>query len=416
MTMYELAKERFAALGLDTEKAMETLRKKAISINCWQGDDVVGFDNPDGGAGSGIQTTGNYPGRARSFEELKADFLKAASMIPGKKRINLHACYAVFDKEHPWVDRDQLTYDYFAPWVAFAKENDLGIDFNPTVFSHPMMKDGLSLSSPDEKVRRFWIDHCKATRRIAERIGQELNDEVLNNVWIPDGYKDIPSDRLGPRLRLKEALDEIFAEPCPHVIDCVESKVFAIGVESYTVGSNEFYLAYAATHPGIYDLMDMGHFHPQEFVSDKVSALLPYFDRIPLHVTRPVRWDSDHVVLLDDELKELMKELVRCGALEKAVIGLDFFDASINRIAAWVLGTRAAQKAILFALLQPDAELKKAQDEGDFTRRLVLMEEAKTLPFGAVWEEYCRRTGVPADGAWFDGVRAYERDVLLKRN
>ena len=413
--VYDAARARYAAIGIDTEAVLARLAGKAISMNCWQGDDVVGFDNPDGGAGNGIQTTGNYPGRARNFEELKADFLKAASMIPGKKRINLHACYAIFDEAHPWVDRDRITYEHFIPWVEFAREHGLGIDFNPTCFSHRMMVDGLSLSSPDEKVRRFWIDHCIASRRIAERIGEELGDMVLNNVWIPDGYKDIPADRMGPRLRLKASLDEIFAEKCPHVIDSVESKVFAIGVESYTVGSNEFYMAYAATHPGVYNLLDNGHYHPLEYVSDKIPALLCYFDRIPLHVTRPVRWDSDHVVLFDDELREIMKEIVRNDAMDKVLIGLDCFDASINRIAAWVLATRAAEKGLLFAMLQPDKQMKEAQDAGDFTRRLVLMEEAKTLPMGEVWEEYCRRQGVPGDGAWFDQVKEYERDVLLKR-
>ena len=415
MTRYEEAKLRYATLGIDTEKAIEKLSAKAISMNCWQGDDVTGFDNPDGGAGNGIQATGNYPGKARSFEELKADFLQAAALIPGRKRINLHACYAVFDEANPWVDRDKLTYEHFAPWVEFAKENSLGIDFNPTIFSHPMMKDGLSLSSPDETVRRFWIDHAIACRRIAERIGQELDDMVLNNVWIPDGYKDIPSDRLGPRLRLKAALDEIFAEKCPHVIDSVESKVFAIGVESYTVGSNEFYMNYAATHPGVYNLLDNGHYHPMEYVSDKIPALLPFFDKIPLHVTRPVRWDSDHVVIFDDELKEIMKEIVRNDAMDKVLIGLDCFDASINRIAAWVIATRSAHKALLFALLQPDEELKAAQDAGDFTRRLMLQEEAKTLPFADVWEEYCIRQDVPADGSWYDTVMDYEKKVLVER-
>ena len=415
MTRYEEAKLRYAALGIDTEEAIRRLSAKAISMNCWQGDDVTGFDNPDGGAGNGIQTTGNYPGRARNFEELKADFLTAASLIPGKKRINLHACYAVFDEAHPWVDRDQITYEHFAPWVAFARENSLGIDFNPTIFSHPMMKDGLSLSSPDEKVRRFWIDHAIACRRIAERIGQELDDQVLNNVWIPDGYKDIPADRLGPRLRLKDALDEIFAEKCPHVIDSVESKVFAIGVESYTVGSNEFYMNYAATHPGVYNLLDNGHYHPMEYVSDKIPALLPYFDKIPLHVTRPVRWDSDHVVIFDDELREIMKEIVRGNAMDKVLIGLDCFDASINRIAAWVIATRSVHKALLFALLQPDDQLKAAQDAGDFTYRLMLQEEAKTLPFADVWEEYCNRQDVPADGRWYETVVEYEQKVLTCR-
>ena len=357
MTRFEQAREQYARFGVDVDAALRAAAGKAISIHCWQGDDVTGFDQPDGGAGGGIQTTGNYPGRARSFEELKADFLKAVSLIPGKKRINLHACYAVFG-EGEWVDRDKLTYAHFAPWVDFARENGLGIDFNPTAFSHPMVKEGMTLSSPDEAVRRFWIDHCKACRRIAERIGRELDDRVLNNVWIPDGLKDVPADRLGPRLRLREALDEIFAEPAPHVIDSVESKVFGIGLESYTVGSNEFYMAYAAAHPGVYNLLDSGHYHPTETISDKIPALLCFFDKIPLHVSRPVRWDSDHVVVFDDELREIMKEIVRNDALDKVLIGLDFFDASINRVAAWVIGTRNARKALLWALLQPNEKLR----------------------------------------------------------
>jgi len=417
MERYEGAKARYASLGINTEEAVGILAQKPISIHCWQGDDVTGFDNKDGGAGNGIQTTGNYPGKARNFEELKADFLKAASLIPGKKRINLHACYAVFSNENPWVDRDKIEYRHFAPWTEFAKENSLGIDFNPTCFSHPMVKDGLTLSSPDEKTRRFWIDHCKATRRIADKTGAALNDKVLHNVWIPDGFKDIPADRLGPRLRLKAALDEIFAEICPNVIDSVESKVFAIGVESYTTGSNEFYMSYAASHKGVYNLLDNGHYHPMEYVSDKIPALLPFFDKIPLHVTRPVRWDSDHVVLYDDELREIMKEIVRNNALDKVLIGLDFFDASINRIAAWVIGTRNAQKALLFALLQPNARLRTLQDSGNFTEQMMAAEETKTLPFGDVWEEYCRRQNVPADDEeWFGEIKKYEKEVLAKRN
>ena len=414
MTRFESAKELYKAYGIDVEKAMALAAAKPISIHCWQGDDVTGFDNPDGGAGDGLAVTGNYPGRARNFEELKADFLKAISLIPGKKRINLHACYAIFE-EGEWVDRDQIEYKHFAPWVEFAKENGIGIDFNPTVFSHPMMKDGLSLSSPDEKVRKFWIDHCIACRKIAQRIGEELNDKVLNNVWIPDGFKDVPSDRLTPRLRLKDSLDQIFAEKLPNVIDCVESKVFAVGIESYTVGSNEFYMSYAATRPGVYNLSDNGHYHPTEVVSDKIPALLAFFDKIPLHVTRGVRWDSDHVVVLDDELKEIMKEIVRNDALDKVLIGLDFFDASINRIAAWVIGTRNAQKALLWALLQPHEAMKKMQDEADFTRRLMMMEEMKTMPFSDIWTEYCNRQGVPADSSWYDVVMEYEKNVLEGR-
>ena len=414
MERYENAKARYARFGVDVEAALQAASGKAISIHCWQGDDVTGFDRPDGGAGDGIQTTGNYPGRARTFEELTADFKKAADLIPGKKRINLHACYAVFSKGE-WVDRDAIEYKHFAPWVAFAKGNGYGIDFNPTCFSHPMVKDGMTLSSPDETVRRFWINHCKATRRIANEIGAQLNDKVLNNVWIPDGMKDIPADRMGPRMRLKDALDEIFAEPMPNVIDCVESKVFGIGLESYTVGSNEFYMSYAASHPGVYNLLDNGHYHPTEVVSDKIPSLLCFFDKVPLHVTRPVRWDSDHVVLFEDEIKEIMKEIVRNNALDKVLIGLDFFDASINRVAAWVVGTRNAQKALLWAMLQPHARLKELQDSAQFTEKMVLMEEAKTLPFGDIWEEYCRREGVPVDESWFTEIQQYEKDVLSKR-
>lgn len=414
MTNYEAAKKRYEALGVNVERALGQLADKAISIHCWQGDDVAGFDRPDGGAGDGIQTTGNYPGKARNFEELKADFLKAASLIPGKKRVNLHASYAVFEPGE-WVDRNQLTYKQFAPWVAFAKENGFGIDFNPTVFSHPMVRDGLTLSSPDETVRRFWIDHCIACRRIANEIGAQLNDKVLNNVWIPDGFKDIPADRMGPRMRLKASLDEIFAEPLPNVIDSVESKVFGIGLESCTVGSNEFYMSYAASHPGVYNLLDNGHFHPTEAVSDKIPSLLCFFDKVPLHVTRPVRWDSDHVVLLDDELKEIMKEVVRNDALDKVLIGLDFFDASINRVAAWVVGTRNAQKALLYALLEPNEQLKSLQDSASFTEKMVRMEQMKTMPFGDIWEHYCELQGVPNDVDWFEEVRRYENDVLLKR-
>lgn len=414
MERFESAKARYAQYGVDVESAIHAASGKPISIHCWQGDDVSGFDQKDGCAGGGIQTTGNYPGRARNFEELKADFLKAASLIPGSKRINLHASYAVFPNGE-WVDRDALEYRHFAPWVQFARENGFGIDFNPTCFSHPKVRDGLTLSSPDPETRRFWIDHCKACRRIANEIGCELGNDVLNNIWIPDGLKDVPADRLGPRMRLKAALDEIFAEKLPHVIDCVESKVFGIGLESYTVGSNEFYMGYAATHPGVYNLLDNGHYHPTEVVSDKIPALLCYFDRIPLHITRAVRWDSDHVVLFEDELREIMKEIVRNDALDKVLIGLDFFDASINRIAAWVIGTRNAQKALLWALLQPHARLKALQDEARFTEKMVLMEEFKTMPFGDIWEEYCRRQGVPTDAQWFDEVAEYEQKVLSQR-
>ena len=360
MSRYEEAKLNYEKMGVDVEGALTLCAATPISIHCWQGDDVRGFDQKDGRAGDGIQTTGDYPGRAGSFEELKADFLKAASLIPGKKRINLHASYAVFP-EGEWADRDKTAYRYFIPWVEFAREHGFGIDFNPTCFSHPMVKNGLTLSSPDEAVRRFWIDHCIACRQVAQRMGEALGDKVLNNIWVPDGMKDVPADRMGPRLRLKAALDEIFAENCPNVIDSVESKVFGI------------------------------------------------------HVTRPVRWDSDHVVLFDDELREMMTEIVRCGGLQKVLIGLDFFDASINRVAAWVVGTRNAQKALLWALLQPHEALKALQDSADFTEKMVRMEEAKTLPFGDIWREYCRREGVSADESWFEDVKAYEREVLSRR-
>ncbi len=410
------AKAKFAKMGIDTEKALETLVNIPISVHCWQGDDVTGFDNENGGAGNGIQTTGNYPGKARNFEELKQDFLKAMSLVPGKKRINLHASYAVFTaKNGGWVDRDKQEYKHFAPWVDFAKENGFGIDFNPTLYTHPMVKDGLTLSSPDDDVREFWIEHCIATRKIAEEIGKALGDNVLNNIWIPDGLKDVPADRFGPRMRLKDSLDQIFTEKCPHVIDCVESKFFAIGVESYTSGSNEFYMSYAASHPGVYNLLDAGHYHPSELISDKIPSLLCFFDKIPLHVTRPVNWDSDHVVNYTDEILEIAKEIIRNDALDKVLIGLDFFDASINRIAAWVIGTRAMEKALLNALLQPNEELKKLQDEGNFTKKMMLMEEAKMMPISDVWEEYCKRQNMESTDAWYAEVEKYESEVLSAR-
>ncbi len=410
MDRYESAKELYKAFGIDTESALETLKNIPISMHCWQGDDVLGFDRPDTGLSGGIQTTGNYPGRARTPEELMADLEESYKIIPGKKRLNLHACYAIFDGDP--VDRDALEPKHFEKWVAFAKKHNIGLDFNPTFFSHPLA-DGLTLSHPNDEIRNFWIRHGIACRRIAAYFAKELNTHCLCNVWIPDGYKDIPADRLGPRMRLKDSLDQIFAEKLDGVVDCVESKVFGIGVESYTVGSGEFYVSYAATHPNVYYLLDNGHFHPTEVVSDKIPALLPFFDKIPLHVSRPVRWDSDHVVILDDELKEISKEIVRNNAVDKVLIGLDFFDASINRIAAWIVGTRNMQKALLFALLQPD--LKAAQDKADYTDILVLSEEAKTLPFGDVWAEYCRRSGVPEGAEWLKTIREYENNVLLKR-
>ncbi len=413
---YLSAKEKFAAIGVDTEKALKIIKNVPVSIHCWQGDDVTGFDNVDGGAGNGIQTTGNYMGKARNFEELTADFLKAASLIPGKKRINLHACYAVFTLENGGhVDRDKQEYKHFSAWVDFARQNGFGIDFNPTLFSHKMVKDGLTLSSPDENVRKFWIEHCIASRRIAQKIGEELGDKVLNNIWIPDGFKDVPADRMGPRIHLKNSLDEIFKEECPNVIDCVESKFFAIGVEAYTVGSNEFYMSYAAQKKGVYNLLDAGHYHPSEMISDKIPALLCFFDKVPLHVTRPMHWDSDHVVNYTDEILEICKEIVRNNALDKVLIGLDFFDASINRIAAWVIGTRAFQKALLNALLQPNEALAKLQNEGNFTKKMMLMEDSKMMPISDVWQEYCKREDIKSDIEWFDEVEKYEQSVLSAR-
>ncbi len=412
--MFEQAKAIYAKMGVDVEAALAALKTTPISIHCWQGDDVVGFEPAATAASGGIQTTGDHPGRARNPQELMADFEKALSVIPGAKKINLHACYAIFE-EGDTTDRNAISYKHFAPWVAFAKKNGIGIDFNPTCFSHPMVKNGLTLSSPDETVRKFWIDHCIACRRIASQIAKELGMPVVNNVWIPDGLKDLPADRMGPRVRLKDSLDQIFAEQLDGVIDCVESKVFGIGVEAYTVGSNEFYMSYAASHPGVYNLLDNGHYHPTEMISDKIPALLTFFDKIPLHVTRPMRWDSDHVVRLEDEIKEIAVEIVRNHALDKVLIGLDYFDASINRVAAWVVGTRNMQKALLSALLQPHARLKDLQDNENFTRLMVEQEELKTLPFGAIWQEFCRREGVPADGEWLADMEEYEQNVLFKR-
>lgn len=413
MSRFKEAKGRYEALGIDVEAALAKLAEVAISIHCWQGDDVTGFENSGEALSGGIQVTGNYPGRARTPEELMADFSQATDLIPGKKRINLHASYAITGTEV--VRRDALKPEHFDAWIAYAKERGIGIDFNPTFFSHPMVKDGLTLSSPDEETRQFWVRHGIASREIAAYIAKELGEPVLNNVWIPDGMKDVPADRMGPRLRLKKSLDEIFAKPLDGVIDAVESKVFGIGLESYTVGSAEFYSAYAASNPGVYYLLDNGHFHPTEMVSDKLSSMLCFFDKVPLHVTRPVRWDSDHVVAYDDETREIAREIVRNDALDRVIIGLDFFDASINRVAAWVVGVRNMQKALLYGLLQPYEQLKAYQDAADYTAMLVYQEEIKSYPLSDIWEEYCKREGVPADASWYNTVKQYETDVLLKR-
>ncbi len=420
MNMFEYAKAKYAAIGVDVEKAMETLKKVPVSLHCWQGDDVKGFDgDPSAPLTGGIQTTGNYPGRARNPEELMADLDMAIKLCPGQMKMNLHACYAIFDEENGgWVDRDKLEPKHFQKWVDFCKARGLGCDFNPTYFSHPKC-DPLTLSSPNEETRKFWIDHGKACIRISQYLAEELGQPCIMNIWTGDGFKDIPADRLGPRVRYKEAMDETLSEPFDFdkVKPCVESKVFGIGVEAYTAGSAEYSLAYAAMNPTkCIPLMDNGHYHPTEVVSDKIPALLAFFPELALHVTRPIRWDSDHVVLLDDETKEICKEIVRCGGLDGRVhIALDYFDASINRVSAWVTGFRNTQKALLMSLCTPNEELAKLQDDGKFTELMVRQEELKTMPFGEIWDEYCRRCNAPVDGEWFPQVQAYEQDVQLKR-
>lgn len=410
--LYAAAKKLYAAQGIDTEAAIEKLAEIPVSIHCWQGDDVIGLDG-GGSLSGGIQTTGNYPGRARNFEELTADIKKAFSLMPGKKRLNLHASYAILNGEK--VDRDAYRPEHFAPWVKFAKEQGIaGIDFNPTMFSHKNVKDGLTLSSPDAKIRKFWVDHCIACLKIAEYFADEFKSPCLVNIWIPDGFKDVPADRLTPRLRLKDSLDKILA--CGYdrnkVVVAVESKVFGIGVESYTVGSNEFYQNYAAKN-NICCLLDNGHYHPLEYVSDKIPALLAFYDKLALHVTRGVRWDSDHVVLFEDELKEIAKEIVRNNAIDKVMIGLDYFDASINRLSAWVTGQRAMERALLYALLIDNEKLRKLQDESRFTELMVAQEEVKDMPFGAVWMEYLSRQGLEED--YITEIKEYEKEILKER-
>ena len=411
---YIEAKKRYEALGVDVEKALSTLKNLPVSLHCWQGDDVIGFDH-DGPLTGGIQTTGNYPGKAKTPDELMADMEKVMSLCPGKKKLNVHACYAIF--EDGFADRDALEPKHFKKWVDLAKKYNMGIDFNPTFFSHPKCKDGLTLSSPDEETRKFWINHGKACIRISEYFANETGIPCVMNIWTGDGYKDIPSDRLGPRMRYKESIEAILAEPFDKtkVKPCVESKVFGIGVEAFTAGSAEFSLTFAATHDGCLPLMDNGHYHPTEVVSDKIPALLCFFDEIALHITRPIRWDSDHVVLFDDETKEMAKEIVRSNATDRVYMALDYFDASINRISAWSVGFRSWQKALLNALLTPNELLKKLQDENRLTELMVLSEATKTLPFGDIWEHYCETEGVPQDEALFAEVEKYEKEVLAKR-
>ena len=414
MSRLEEAKKQYAALGIDVDAVIETLKKQPVSLHCWQGDDVIGFDH-DGPLTGGIQTTGNYPGKARTPDELMADMDMVISLCPGMKKINVHACYAIF--EDGFVDRDKLEPKHFKKWVDFAKKHGMGLDFNPTFFSHPMADSGLTLSSPDENIRNFWIEHGKACVRISEYFAKETGVPCVMNIWTGDGLNDIPADRMGPRVRYKESIEAILSEPFDKnlVKPCVESKVFGIGVEAYTVGSAEFSLTFAATHDGCLPLMDNGHYHPTEVVSDKIPALLAFFPEIALHITRPIRWDSDHVVLFDDETREMAKEIVRCDAFDRVYMALDYFDASINRIAAWTVGLRSWQKALLMAMLTPNAQLKELQDKGNYTELMVRSEEVKTLPFGDIWNYYCECCGAPVDGEWFAQVQAYEKDVLSKR-
>lgn len=413
---FETAKNQYEALGVDVEAALKKLATVPVSLHCWQGDDVRGFDtDPTKPLTGGIQTTGNYPGRARTPEELMADIDKVIALVPGKVKLNLHASYAIFE-DGEWADRDKLEPKHFAKWVEFCKERNIGCDFNPTFFSHPMAESGLTLSSPDENVRKFWVEHGKACIRISQYLADELGQPCVMNIWAGDGFKDIPADRIGPRMRYKQSFDEILSEPFDKtkVFPCAESKVFGIGVESYTVGSAEWCLKYASSRDDCICLMDNGHYHPTELVSDKIASILTYDEKMALHVTRGVRWDSDHVVLFDDETKEIAKEVVRCG-IDRVFLALDYFDASINRISAWVTGFRNFQKALLFAMLQPNDKLTALQNEGNFTKLMVLQEELKTMPFGDIWAEYCRRCHAPEDGAWFAEVETYETETLSKR-
>lgn len=413
---YIEAKKIFAEIGVDTDAAIEILKKVPVSLHCWQGDDVIGFDH-EGPLTGGIQTTGDYPGRAKTPEQLMQDMEKVISLTPGKKKLNLHACYAIFEPGET-ADRDALEPKHFAKWVEFAKKHDMGLDFNPTFFSHDKVKDGLTLSSPDEETRNFWINHGRACIRISQYFAQETGIPCVMNIWTGDGYKDVPADRMGPRLRYKDSIEQILAEPYDKnmVKPCVESKVFGIGVESYTVGSAEFSLSFAASHDGCMPLMDNGHYHPTEMVSDKIPAMLCFYPELALHITRPVRWDSDHVVLFDDETKEMAKEIVRSSALDRVYMALDYFDASINRIAAWTVGFRSWQKALLQALCTPYEKLKQLQDENNMTELMVMQEDLKMYPFGDIWNEYCRQCGAPEDGSWLEDVKKYEQEVLAVRD
>ncbi|MBA0163648.1 L-rhamnose isomerase [Pectobacterium versatile] len=410
---WQLAKARYASLNVDVEAVLEKLDQIPVSMHCWQGDDVAGFENTGGPLTGGIQATGNYPGKASTPDELRADLEQAFALIPGPKRLNLHAIY--LESAQP-VARNEIAPEHFSTWVEWAKHHKLGLDFNPTCFSHPLSADGFTLSHPDEKVRRFWIEHCQASRRISAYFGRELGTPSVMNIWVPDGMKDLTIDRLAFRQRLLSSLDEVIAEPLDqaHHIDAVESKLFGIGAESFTVGSSEFCLGYA-TSRGTALCLDAGHFHPTEVISDKISSAILYVPRLLLHVSRPVRWDSDHVVLLDDETQAIAHEIVRHKLLNRVHIGLDFFDASINRIAAWVIGTRNMKKALLRALLEPTETLRTLEQNGDYTARLALLEEQKSLPWQAVWEHYCQRHDVIPGSEWLQQVRQYEETILTQR-
>ncbi len=412
---YSTAKEIYASFGIDTEEALKKIENISISLHCWQGDDVIGFEKTGGTLSGGIQTTGNYPGKAKTIDELKKDIEFVLSMLPGKHKLNIHALY--LDNKGKFVDRNEIEPEHFTTWVDFAKKNGIGLDFNPSFFSHEKAESGLTLSSPDPSIRKFWIEHGKRVRKIAEYFGKELGIRCNTNFWMPDGMKDTPVEKYKLRKIMKESLDEIFSVPidikCNR--DALESKLFGIGCESYTVVSNEFALLYVANNPDLMATMDAGHYHPTEVISDKISAVASFCDEMLLHVSRPVRWDSDHVVILNDELCDIANEIIRANLLSRVNIALDYFDASINRIAAWIIGVRATQKAFLRAILTPNETLSKYEAEGDYTSRLALNEEYKALPFGLVWEEFCERQNTPGSTKWLDEVKKYEKDVLSKR-
>lgn len=412
---YEIAREVYSEIDVDVEAALERMKQVPISLHCWQGDDVAGFEGLGQEIGGGLAVTGTYPGRARTPDELRSDLDKALSLIPGTHRLNLHASYGEFGGQK--IDRNEADVVHFQRWIDWAKERGMGLDFNPTYFAHQKAADGFTLAHPDEGIRRFWIEHGIACRKIGAAMGRQLGTPCVTNVWIPDGMKDMPVDRKGPRQRLADSLDAVFAEPLDpaHNRDAVESKLFGIGSESYVVGSHEFYLGYAITRDKLLCL-DTGHFHPTEVISDKLSAVFQYLPEILLHVSRGVRWDSDHVVLLSDEVRHIAQELVRGDFLGRTHVGLDFFDASINRVAAWVIGTRCMLKALLIAMLEPIDRLREIEAAGDFTSRLALFEELKTLPFGAVWDYYCLRSDVPVGRRWLEDIRSYEADVLAQRD